>query len=148
MLYDHTAFVGLHVKIDGFMHPQLNHNKLKQFQSKEGSKPSLWSSFTGILSKIKEYISSSSEGEGKYLPPLALRMYLSEHHNFLTGKRCENKSPIEIIADIIYIFNSLYKTFLQIDFNSWPFPRNDIQKVSFVCKSLIKYIYIYIYIYI
>ena len=112
------------------MRPQLNHDKLKRLQSKEGSKHSLWSSFGGMLSKIKNYVIPSSEDETKYSPGLALRIYLSEHHKILTGKLCTSNSPIEIIANITCIFNSLYKTYLQIDNNYRLLPnKSDIQKV-------------------
>ena len=120
------------------MHPQLDHDKLKQLQSKEGSKLSLWSSFTRIFSKIKNYVIPSGEDETKYSPPFALRIYLSVHHKILTGKAYTSKSPTEIIADIIYIFNSLYKAYLQIDNNCRSLPNScDIQKVCihfFVCS--------------
>ena len=124
-------FIGVYIKFDGLMLPQFDHDKLKQLQSKEGSKHSLWSSFTGFFSKIfKNYIIPSSEDETKHSPALALRIYLSEHHKMLTGKVYASKSPIEVIADIIYIFNSLYKTYLQIDNNSRLLPNShDIQKV-------------------
>ena len=112
------------------MHPQFDHDKLKQLQSKEGSKHSLWSSLTGIISKIKNYIIPSSEDETKHSPALALRIYLSEHHKILTGIVYTSKSPIEVIVDIIYIFNSLYKAYLQIDNNPRLLPNShDVQKV-------------------
>ena len=120
------------------MHPQLNRDKLKQLQSKEGSKPSLWISFTEILSKLKNYVIPSSEDETKYSPPLALRIYLSKHRKILTGKAHTSENPAEVIADIIYIFNSLYKTYLHIDNDCRFLPNNcDIQKVCihfFVCS--------------
>ena len=124
-------FVGVYVKFDGLMHPQLNHDKLKQLQSKEGSKhESIWSSVAGLFSKFKNYVIPSSEDETKYSPALALKIYLSEHHKILTGKLCTSKSPTEVIADIIHIFNSLYKTYLQIDSSCRLLPnKSDIQKV-------------------
>ena len=126
------------------MHPQLNCDKLKQLQSKEGSKHSLWSSVTGIFSKIKNYVIPSSEGETKYLSPLALRIYLSEHHKILTGKVCTSKSPTEVITDIIYIFNSLYKIYLQIDNSCRLLPnKSDIQKVCIYFIGLFKYFHGY-----
>ena len=127
------------------MHPQLNRDKLKQLQSKEGSKHSLWSSVTGIFSKIKNYIIPSSEDETKFPPPLALRIYLSKYHKILIGKVCTSKSTTEVITDIIYIFNSLYKAYLQIDSSSRSLPNShDIQKVCillFICKIYLKGVY-------
>ena len=137
--------VGVYVKFDGLMHPQLNHDKLKQLQSKEGSKHSLWSSVTGILSKFKNYVIPSSEGETKFSPPLALRIYLSKYHKILTGKICTSKSPpTEVITDIIDIFNSLYKAYLQIDNISRLLPnKSDIQKVCIHFIGLFKYLHSY-----
>ena len=114
-------FVEVYVKFDGLMHPQL--------KSKEGSK-SILSSVTGIFYKIKKFVIPSSEDETKYSPALALRIYLSKYHKILTGKVCSNNGLIKIITDIIYIFNSLYKTYLQIDNNSRSLPNSsDIRKV-------------------
>ena len=128
-------FVGVYVKFDGLMYPQLNHNKLKELQqSKEESKQSLWTSFTGMLSKLKNVFVSSGEDDSKHmhLPTLALRVYLSKHHRILTGKVFIKESPVEIIADIIDIFNSLHKAYLQIDSNCRALPNSDdVQKVCF-----------------
>lgn len=119
------------MKIDGFMYPQLNRNKLRELQqSKEESKQSLWKSITGMFSKIKNYIVPSGASHSKQLPSLALKVYLSKHHEILTGKLPIHKSPVEVIADIIYVFNSLYKACLYIDYSSCYSPNNnDIQKV-------------------
>ena len=119
------------MKIDGFMYPQLNHSKLRELQqSKEESKQSLWRSITGMFSKLKKYIVPSGESHSKQLPALALKFYLSKHHGILTGKLPIHKSPVAVIADIIYVFNSLYKACLYIDYSSRYSPNNDdIQKV-------------------
>lgn len=117
------------------MHPELNHNKLKELQqSKEESKQSLWKSFTGMLSKIKNFVvPSEDEVETKYFHALALRVYLSNHHRILTGKVHTKKSPVEIITDIIYRFNSLYKSYFHIDDSCRSFPSSsEIQKVFFI----------------
>lgn len=128
--YGNTFYTEVYVKFDGLMYPQLDHNKMKELQSKEESKHSSWS-FTGILSKIKSYMVPSGEVKPKYLhAPLALRIYLANHQRFLTGKVDLNKNPVEVIMDIVYIFNSLYKAYLHIDDNCRLLPNNsDIQKV-------------------
>jgi len=111
------------------MHPQLNHAKLKELQSKEESKQSRWPFVAGILSRLKNLIVPSGEGgEIKYTP--ALRIYLAKDHGILTGKVCLNKSPVEVIADITCVYNSLYKAYLQID-NSCHISPNcyNVQKV-------------------
>ena len=119
------------MKTDGFIYPQLNRNKLRELQqSKEESKQSLWRSITGVFSKLKNFIVSSGESHSKQLPSLALKVYLSRHHGILTGKFPIHKSPVGVIADIVYVFNSLYKACLHIDYNSRYLPnRDDIQKV-------------------
>ena len=135
--------IGVYVKFDGLMYPQLHPDKLKQLQSKdEGSKHSIWSSFTGIFSKIKKFFIPSSEGETQYSPPFALKIYLSKYQEYLTGKVCINKSPIEVMTDIIDVFHSLYETHLQIDYSSRSLPnRSDIQKVClFVVDCLYRII--------
>ena len=115
--YSGLLFIGVYVKFDGLMHPELNHNKLKELQqSNEESKQSLWKSITGLFSKIKNYVvPSGDEVETKYFSGRALRIYLSKHHRILTGKVHTKKSPVEIITDIIYMFNSLYQSCLHID---------------------------------
>ena len=124
-------YIELYVKFDGLMHPQLNSDKLKQLQSKdEGLKPSVWGSVTGFFSKIKKYFIPSREGDTKYLPPFALRIYLSKHQDYLIGKVHTSRSPIEVITDITDVFNSLYETYLLIDNSCRLLPsRSDIQKV-------------------
>ena len=128
-------YIGVYVKFDGLMYPQLNHDKLKELQqSREGLKQSIWTSVTGMLSKIKNVFVSSGEDDSKHmhLPTLALRVYLSKHHRILTGKVSINESPVEIITDIIDIFNSLHKAYLHIDNNCRALPNShDIQKVCF-----------------
>ena len=135
MIFTNGTFVGVYVKFDGLMYPQLNHSKLRELQqSKEELKQSLWKSFTGIFSKLKNVFVSSGESDSKHmhLPTLALRVYLSKHQRILTGKISINESPTdsEVITDIIYIFNSLYKGYLQIDNACRLLPNSDnIQKV-------------------
>ena len=126
--------IGVYVKFDGLMYPQLHPDKLKQLQSKEGSKHSIWDSFTGLFFKFKNLFIPSREGETKYLPTFALRIYLSKHQKCLAGKVCTSESPIEVITDIVYIVNSLCKTYLHIDSSSQLLPnRSDIQKVCIYC---------------
>ena len=124
-------YAEIYVKFDGLMYPQLNSDKLKQLQSKdEGLKPSVWGSVTGFFSKIKKFFVPSSEGDTKYLPPFALRIYLSKHQDYLTGKDHTSRSPTDTIADIIDVFNSLYESYLQIDNSCRLLPsRSDIRKV-------------------
>ena len=129
-----VLFVGVLVKFDGLMYPQLNDKKLRELQqSKEESKQSLWKSFTGMFSKLKNYFVSSGESHSKHLPPFALRVYLFKYHEMLTGKLPIHKSPVEVFADIIYVFNSLYKASLHIDNSSryWP-DYDDIRKVRII----------------
>ena len=128
------------------MYPQLHPDKLKQLQSKEGSKHSIWSSFTGLLSKFKNLFIPSNEGETKYLPPFALRIYLSNHQKCLTGKvhasESPIESPIEVITDIVYVFNSLHRTYLHIDSSCQLLPnRFDIEKVCIYSLFIVDYLY-------
>ena len=107
------------------MNPELDHTKLKEFQSKEEPKQSF---FHKWFSKLKSYVIPSDKGETKHLPALAV--YLDKYHKMLTG-RILCKSPIEIITDIIHIFNSLYHSFFDIDKSSRQAPNcSDVQKVS------------------
>lgn len=124
-LFSNGVFVGVYVKFDGLMYPQLSHSKLRELESRQ----SIWKS---LFSKLKSLLVSSNDSDSKHvhLPTLALRVYLSKHHRILTGKASISESPVELITNIIYIFNSLHKACLHID-NCCRFLPNsdDIQKV-------------------
>ena len=106
--------VGTYKKFDGSMHPDLDYEKLKELQSKEESKPSLWKSLTGWVSKkIASFTTSSGERNIKPFP--VLNTFLRTYYDILTGRRPFRGSPITIMNDIIYIFNSLFKASYHYD---------------------------------
>ena len=108
------CYAGIYKKFDGSMHPELDYDKLKQLQSQEESKPSLWKTLTGWVSKkIAGLTTSSGETNVKSFP--VVKIFLSTYYDVLTGRKPFRGSPITIMNDIIYIFNSLFKGFYHYD---------------------------------
>jgi len=90
------------------MHPDLDYNKMKELESKQETKSSLWKSFTSRLTKIfTSFSTSSAEKNIKSFP--VLKIFLSTYYDILTGRKPYRGSPITIMNDIIYIFSSLFK---------------------------------------
>ena len=93
-------------KIDASMHPEIDHVKLKELQSKEESQQqSLWKSFKGALTKLMNRMSSSDKDESKRLP--IVKTYLSQYYEFITGKSNLNLSSVEVFDEIMHIVVSL-----------------------------------------
>ena len=89
------------------MHPELDYSKLKESQTKQESKSSWWKSFTGWVSKkISNFTTPSGEPVRSF--PI-VNAFLSTYYDILTGRRPFSGSPITILNDIVYIFNSLFK---------------------------------------
>ena len=125
--------VGIYKKFDGSMHPELDYNKLKESQElkpKEESKSSLWKSFTGWVSK--KIASFKSSGKPIKSFPV-VNAFLSTYYNILIGRRPFSGSPITIMNDIVYIFNSLFKGLYHYDVSSQYHPRNSYIKQVRAC---------------
>jgi len=101
------CYVGTYKKFDGSMHPDLDYNKMKELGSKQETKSSWWKSFTNRVSKIfASFSTSSGQANVKSFP--VLEIFLSTYYDILTGRKPFRGSPITIMNDIIYIFNSLF----------------------------------------
>ena len=104
-------------KFDGSMHPEFDKTKLKEIRSKEESKSSwlksLAGSFTGLLSKLSNYMTTSGEPTVKNV--LVVSTYFSKYYKILTGERSTHAQSTEIINEIVYIYNSLFKGYFCYD---------------------------------
>ena len=118
------------------MHPELDHDKLEKMQqSKDESKSSLSKLWSGFKSGLKSAASGLKHmknyvlGESSKQEP-SLSMYLDDYFKLLTGTTPLNSTtPVEIVYDIVYIFQSLYKYYFYFDGMSHLVFREDIKKV-------------------
>ena len=111
------------------MHPELDHDKIKKIQqSKEESKSSLsklWSGLKSGFKHMKNYVLGESNKQ-----ELSLMVYLNDHFNLLTGKiPLDSTNPIEVVNEILYIFQSLCKYYFHYDGHSRSVGNNEIKKV-------------------
>ena len=124
--------IDVYKKIDTSMHPELDHAKLKEFQSKEESQQESWwkswKSFKGAVTKLVNRISSSDRSESKRLP--IVKTYLAEYDKFITGKIKLNLNPVEVVDKIIYIVISLLNNSFHINGTSLCSLYSDIKLVS------------------
>ena len=125
-------FLEIYKKFDGSIHPELNHKKMKELQSKEDSQQSWWKSITTlpgtILKSIKNRITSSDENKFKYLP--ILTRYLTPYYKFITRETESNLNPLEVIDAIVYIFESLKKSFFNVEGGNRYLLASDVKKVG------------------
>ena len=111
------------------MHPELDHDKIKKIQqSKEESKSSFskfWSGLKSGFKQVKNYVL----GESNKQEP-SLIVYLDHHFKLLTGKvPLDDINPIEVVSEIVYIFQSLLKYYLHYDGYPRSVFNDDIKKV-------------------
>ena len=111
------------------MHPELDHDKIKKIQqSKEESKSSLskfWSGLKSGFKQVKNYVLGESS---KQEPSLVV--YLDDHFKLLTGKTpLDGTNPIEVVHEVVYIFQSLCKYYFHFDGYSRSVVNSEIKKV-------------------
>ena len=113
------------------MHPELNHDKLKELQSKEASQQPWWRSiakFPGAVAKfIKSHVPSFSESETKRLP--VVKTYLEPYCKFVTGETDLNLTPLEVIDEIVYTIESLIKNSFSVESSHRCLLAADVKKV-------------------
>ena len=119
-------------KFDGSMHPELNHKKLKELQSRGDPHQSWWKSFTKLPGKVVEFIrrytTSSDESNFRHLP--ILKTYLTPYFKFITRESESNLSPLEVIDITVYIFESLINSYFKVEGGHRYLLSLDIKKVS------------------
>ena len=112
------------------MHPELDQDKIKKKmqQSKDESKSSLskfWSGLKSGFKQVKNYVLGESNKQ-----ELSLIVYLDDHFKLFTGKiPLDNMNPIEVVSEIVYIFQSLQKYYFHFDGCSRSVFNDDIKKV-------------------
>ena len=125
-------FLEIYKKFDGSMHPELNHDKLKELQSKEVSQQSLWKSitkFSGAIAKfIKSHVPSFSESENTKRLPI-VKTYLEPYWKYITGEIDLNLNPVEVIDEIVYIIESLIKNSFSVESSHRCLLASDVKKV-------------------
>lgn len=114
------------------MHPELDHEKIKKLQqSKEEPKSTIIKFFNTFISgfkQVKNYVFGESN---KQVPSLSI--YLNKYLKLLTGKTLLNDTnPMEVVVEIVYIFQSLHKYHLHYDSTSQSLSKDDIKKVLHV----------------
>ena len=129
----------IYKKIDGSMHPEFNHDKLKELESKEGSqqpkedsKQPWWKTFVSrgteaVANLFKSRATSSDGSEMKSLP--AVKTYLAPYSKFITGEISTNLSPLEATNKIVYIIESLIKSYFNVESNHRCLLASDVKKV-------------------
>ena len=121
------------------MHPELNHDKLKELQSKEDSQQSWWKSiakFPGAVAKfIKNRVTSFTESDVKHLP--IVKTYLEPYCQFITGENDLYLAPLEVIDEVVYIIESLIKNYFSVEGNRLLIA-SDVKKVhmEYWCSSI------------
>ena len=112
-----SFYLGIYKKIDGLMHPDLDHDKLKQLQSKNDSHKSWFKELTkkaAVLTKfVRKHVTSSDIHESKQ-PPV-VKIYLTPYCKFITGETSLNLNPLEAIDEIVYIIESLIKRYFFVE---------------------------------
>ena len=116
------------------MHPELDSEKIKKMeQSKDESKSSLsklWSSFKSGFKQMRSYVFGENVKE---VPSLSV--YLDDHFKLLAGKiSLSGTDPNEVIKEIVYIYQSLYKYYLHYDGMSHLVQKDGIKKVG-ICTQ-------------
>ena len=111
------------------MHPELDVEKIKKLQqSKEESKSSLskfWSVVKSGFKHVKNYVFGESNKQ-----EVSLSVYLDFSFKLLTGIISLNDThPIEVVDDIVYIFQSLHKYCFHSDGYPHPVPADNIKRV-------------------
>ena len=133
-------FLEIYKKFDGAIHPKLDHDKLKELQSKEVSQQPWWKSIAGTVTKfVKSYVPSSGESKFKHLP--IVKTYLASYCKFITGETNLNLNPVEVIDEIVYTVQSLIKSYFYVENNRCCLLASDIKKVKkclFLCFSFFK----------
>ena len=128
-----TAFCILYLEIykkfDGLMHPELNHDKLKELQSKEASQQSWWKSITKFPGAVAKFIKSHvpSFSETKHLP--VVKTYLEPYCKFVTGETDLNLTPLEVVDEIVYTIESLIKSSFYVESSHRCLLAADVKKV-------------------
>ena len=129
----------IYKKIDGSMHPEFNHNKLKELESKEDSqqpkedsKQPWWRIFSkgaeAVANFFKNHATSSDGSEMKSLP--VVKTYLVPYSKFITGEIRMNLSPLEATDEIVYIIESLIKSYFNVESNHRCLLASDVKKVA------------------
>ena len=130
----------MYKKFDGSIHPELNHKKLKELQSKEDPQQSWWKSITKlpgtVIKFIKSHVTSSDESKFKHLPVLIT--YLTPYYKFITGETESNLNPLEVIDTILHIFESLIKSCFDVEGGNRYLLASDVKKVGiYLCKYVV-----------
>ena len=124
-------FLEIYKKFDGPMHPEYNHDKLKELQSKEDSQQSWWKSFTrlpGAVAKfIRNRVTSFTESDVKHLP--IVKPYLEPYCQFITGENDLYLVPLEVIDEVVYIVESLIKNHFSVEGSHRMLIASDVKKV-------------------
>ena len=98
------------------MHPEFNHNKLKELevsqQPGEDSKQTWWKMISkgagAVANFFKGRVTSSDGSEMKSLP--IVKTYLEPYSKFITGEINLNLNLLEATDEIVYIIESLIKS--------------------------------------
>jgi len=119
-------------KIDGSMHPEVNHAKLKELQPNEESQQSWWKSLTGIPAAVSKFfknpLSSFDKSEFKHLP--IVKIYLAQYYEFITGESTLSLNLIEVVDEIVFIIESLMKSYFRYDGSDHFLLNSVVKKVS------------------
>ena len=114
-------------KIDGSMHPELDHEKLKRLQSKEESQRSWWKSFAGAVTKLINRMTTFDKIEPKHLP--IVKTYLAQYYKFITGESTMNLNLVEVADEIMYTVVSLLNNSFYINGISYCSLYSEIKEV-------------------
>ena len=130
----------IYKKFDGSIHPELNYEKLKEeLQPKEDPQQSWSKSIAKVAKSIAKFPGAivkfftspttlSDESNVRDLP--VLTTYLTPYYKFITGETESDLSPYEVIDKMVYIFESLIKSYFKVEGGFRYLLAADIKKVS------------------
>ena len=131
--------IEIYKKIDGSMHPEFNHDKLElqskedSQQPKEDSKLPWWKTVVSrgteaVANLFKSRVTSSDVNEMKSLS--VVKTYLAQYTKCITGEINLNQSPVEATDEIVYIIESLIKSYFHVESNHRCLLASDVKKVA------------------
>ena len=133
------------------MHPELNHDKLNKLESKEcsqqpkkGSNQLWWkiiNNRTGAIANwINNRIISSGGSEMRSFP--IVKTYLAPYCKFITGEISLKLNLLEATDKIVYIIESLIKSYFHAESSECCLLASDVKKVQRKSESISYMVYI------